>query len=264
MTVYFPSGNYYFASNGSQRIGNHCIKMRSGVNIVGDGESTVLMPVGTSDGGIDMFYFNDYIDNLGPNYLENCKFENFVIDAINTSCEHYSTAGKGFMFNLFKNCHWDSVIVKNTDATGFGVDCPIDSSMINCTAIGCGKAATITNEGASGFGIGFGYSENESMLISNCISDGNTKFGFFFEHQGRFNKNLYNSTISKGFIVENCKASYNLYNFGGINAFDLIYQNCNSICAIDYGFYFINSQDFKIINCYDNECEAEIYSTNII
>ena len=156
--MYIPAGEYEFAENGKQKIGSHCIKMRSGVSIVGDGEKTVLKPVGSSYYGMDMFYFNDYIDKGEALYLENCRFENFVIDGSETSCRVYTSAGKGFMFNLFKNCHFKNVTVKNTDATGFGVDCPVESTITGCTAIGCGKAATQENSGASGFGIGFGCS----------------------------------------------------------------------------------------------------------
>ena len=47
-TVYIPAGEYQFAANGSQTIGSHCIKMRSDVSIIGDGEETVLKPVGRS------------------------------------------------------------------------------------------------------------------------------------------------------------------------------------------------------------------------
>ncbi len=236
-TVYIPCGEYEFADNASQTIGSHCIKMRSGVSIVGEGDATVLMPIGNSSHGLDMFYFNDYLDTGVPNYLENCSFSDFVIDATETSCRVYTSAGKGFMFNLFKNCHFKNVTVKNTDATGFGIDCPIDSSIINCTATGCGKAATDESSGASGFGIGYGYSENEGLLIRNCIAKDNKKFGVFFEHQGRFNDEMYSATDVVGFVVKDCVAKDNLYNFGGICATGIDYDRCLSIGAVVAGFY---------------------------
>ena len=186
-TIFIPAGEYAFSENGTQTIGSHCIKMKSNVHIIGEGEDTVLTPIGASNYGLDMFYFNDYLDFGVANYLENCRFENFTIDAIATSCNVYTSAGKGFMFNLFQNCHWENVTVKNTDATGFGVDCPLDSSIQDCIAIGCGKAATEQNGGASGFGIGFGYANGENIRIKNCQSLDNKKFGFFF-----FYKNVYN------------------------------------------------------------------------
>ncbi len=255
--IYIPNGEYLFAENGRQTIGSHCIKMRSNVKIVGDGESTILRPVGESDYGLDMFYFNDYLDTGDATYLENCTFEDFVIDARDTSCHVYTSAGKGFMFNLFKNCHWSGVTVKNTDATGFGVDCPINGSITDCVAIGCGKAASEDNGGASGFGIGFGYCAEESITISDCKSLDNKKFGFFLEHQGRFSDERYSAEDSRLFRVTDCTASGNLYNFGGICAMNTVYEGCSSFGARKFGFYFENSTDSAVKNCRsENEREA--------
>ena len=250
--IYIPSGEYIFSEIGQQKIGSHCINMKSNVSIIGDGSKTVLKPVGESEEGLDMFYFNEYGNTGIPTYLMNCNFENFVIDADGTSCKSYTTAGKGFMFNLFRNCHWRNVIVMNTDATGFGVDCPIDSSIVNCTAIGCGKAATTTSHGASGFGIGFGYSENESMIIDNCSSYGNTKFGFFFEHQGRFGSDMYLADGATAFIITNCTAANNYYNFGGMYAMDTKYKNCISKESVQQGYFFEKSARCEVVDCTDD------------
>ena len=247
-TIYIPSGEYKFAETGQQSIGSYCIKMRSHVNIVGDGDSTVLLPVGNSNYGLDMFYFNELLDNGSATYLQHCTFKNFVIDASGTSSNKYTSAGKGFMFNLCKECHWKNIIVKNTDGTGFGMDCPINCTIKNCKAINCGKAATRESNGASGFGIGFGYDNKESIQITNCVSMGNKKFGFFFEHQGRFNSNLYQASSTKGFLVNNCEADDNYYNFGGIVAMNVTYNNCTSKNYIKDDFYFENSTNCVTIN----------------
>ena len=247
--IYIPAGEYEFAENGRQTIGSHCVKMRSNVTIVGDGERTVLKPIGNSPCGLDMFYFNDYLDHGEPVYLENCRFEAFVIDGAGTSCETYTSAGKGFMFNLFRNCHWRGVTVRNTDATGFGVDCPIDSSILECTAIGCGKAATTESGGASGFGIGYGYSARESIVMMDCRAEGNRKFGFFFEHQGRFNSEMYRADGAAGFVVTDCTAKGNLYNYGGIVASNGVYENCVSSEPVCAGFCFEDCAAFEIRNC---------------
>lgn len=237
-TVYIPEGEYVFAENGSQTIGTHCIKLRSNVSIVGDGEKTVLKPTGASKNGMDMFYFNDYLDSGKPAYLENCRFENFVINASETSCEIYTSAGKGFMINLFRNCHWHNVTVMYTDATGFGMDCPIDSTITNCTAVGCGKAATHNDPGASGFGIGYGYATGECITISNCKAVGNKKYGFFFEHQGRFDPVRYPLSNQGDFWVTQSTAEGNLYNFGGILAENVRYSGCLSGYAQKMDVYF--------------------------
>lgn len=248
-TVYIPAGEYAFAANGTQTIGAHCIKMRSNVSIVGDGASTILKPVGDSVYGLDMFYFNDYLDTGNASYLKNCRFESFVIDAIDTSCTYYTSAGKGFMFNLFENCHWKNVTVQNTDATGFGVDCPVNSTIIGCSAVACGKAATKESTGASGFGIGFGYSENESLLITDCKAERNRKFGFFFEHQGRFNDKKYNAIPKDLFRVTNCEAGENLFGFGGVCTVNTVYENCVAENSLRYGFIFKDSKNSEAIGC---------------
>lgn len=249
-TIYIPSGEYCFGSLGDLYLGSRCIKMRSNITIKGSGD-TVLMPVGETEGGLNMFYFNDLVDIGEPIYLENCRFENFTIDGANAHGRTYTSAGKGFMFNLYKNCHWDSVVVKNTDGTGFGMDCPIDCTITNCVAINCGKAATRDDGGASGFGIGFGYADNENMIITDCYATGNMKFGFFFEHQGIYNTKLYQAATSRDFIVSNCKADNNYYNFGGITAMNVTYENCVSTNYIKESFYFENSINCQIVNCYE-------------
>lgn len=247
-TIYIPAGEYLFCEIGKQAIGSHCVKMASNVSIRGHGEDTVLKPTGASKAGLDMFYFNNLLDKQEPLYLENCSFSDFVIDGMGTSCETYTSAGKGFMINLFKNCNWKNVIVKNTDATGFGVDCPIGGKMVGCIAIGCGKAATTENSGASGFGIGFGYSEEEYFTISECEAYGNKKFGFFYEHQGRFSK-LYPAQYAKGLEVKDCWAEDNFHNFGGLLTMDTTFENCVSKNALDCGYYLENSKNCRIFNC---------------
>lgn len=230
-TVYIPSGTYYFASQGLNRRGNeeYVCMPKDNVTVMGAGEETVLKPVGRSSGGLDMFYFNEYADSgfTNPKYLVNADFRDFTIDSELTNADHYTSAGKGFMINLYKDCDWYNVTVKNTDGTGFGMDCPINCTIINCKAYNCGKRATTANVGASGFGIGTGYCEEETILIDNCYAEGNKKFGVFFEHQGRFcGGRHYTAKGMEGFVVQNCTAKNNYIDFGGELAVDVSFKNC--------------------------------------
>lgn len=243
-TVIIPAGTFYFRPSGKV-IGNngdykseYIIKCKNNVLVEGNGTNeitgTILKPYAKDNCvSVDMFYYNEYDDTNGVNaiFLKNADFRNFVIDSNETNIKDtnkYNARGKGFFLNLFENCDWDNVVVKNTDGTGFGMDCPINSTIKNCTAINCGKAATEDLGGASGFGIGTGYCNEESIHISNCTSIGNKKFGFFFEHQVRFNPGLYNAEKSESLVVSNCSASGNLYDFGGIRANDVTFENCVS------------------------------------
>lgn len=250
--IFIPAGTYAFGALADNTIGERCVKIKSNVSITGAGSNTVLKPEGQTAQGLDMFYFNDYADTGSPVYLENCRFENFVIDSENTSCVTYTSAGKGFMINLFRNCHWRNVTVKNTDGTGFGVDCPIDSSITNCTAENCGKAALPADPGGSGFGIGFGYSVDENLFLSGCLAVENHRFGFFFEHQRRFNSGMYQAANNKGFLITDCIAYHNYYNFGCQQGVGVQYKNCYSNYASYHGYYIENSNNCNIIGCYSN------------
>lgn len=237
--IRIPKGVYYFLSGGINSAGNenYVIKLRSNVSIVGagtleEGEYTLLKPYadeGTIKFGLDMFYWNELVDSsfTNPLYLEDVNFSDFIVDGEDVRGQYYNTSGKGFMINLCRDCDWKNVVVRNTDATGFGMDNMINSTIVDCVAINCGKNADTYSNGASGFGIGTGYSDEESVYIKNCKSIGNTKYGFFFEHQGIFNAS-YQALKSEGFVVVDSYASGNLYNFGGERANDVVYVNCKS------------------------------------
>lgn len=240
--IKLPAGTFYFSSGGENIRGveNYVVKLNSNVHIEGAGinestedEYTILKPYakeGTIKYGLDMFYWNEYADSnfQNPEYIENISFSNFIIDGEDVRGNIYNSSGKGFMINLCRNCSWDKMIVRNTDGTGFGMDNVINGTITNSIAINCGKNATVNSTGASGFGIGTGYSEEESMYIENCKSIGNTKYGFFFENQNRFGFDRYNATEAAGFVVVDSYATGNLYNFGGERANDVVYINCNS------------------------------------
>lgn len=294
-TVTIPKGNFYFKPRKHSRnfdepdtvltitdknyIEYHIVQCQDNVTVEGtlkaDGSlGTMLFPVGNTPVPIDMFFFAELFEKPNrstPDYLKNNHFRNFCIDGAYTyNYGYYNTKGKGFYFCLFRDCSWDNVTVMNTDGTGFGVDCPINSKITNCTAIACGKQASIESAGASGFGIGFGYSDDESMVIENCLSLSNRKFGFFFEHQGRFT-NDFQATKSLGFEVRNCTARGNLYDLGGEMCRDLTYIDCvseelydtdpNPLGSVNQRAYYYgnNSKDYRM---YENGKEIKVWVAN--
>ena len=235
--IYLPMGTFYFAQGGKYARSSesgYVIMCRNNVKLIGEGMgNTILKPKGTEVHGIDMFYFNDYEDKKVANYLVDADFERFTVDGKEAdNSGSYDSVGKGFMINLLKDCDWNNVRVINTIGSGFGVDCPIDCTFTDCIAEKCGTKADWSGHGGSGFGIGTGYSPDESITIKNCKSSYNQKFGFFFEHQSRFNPEYpdkYKAESGKYFKVINCEATDNLFNFGGLLANDVTYTECKSI-----------------------------------
>ena len=252
--VHIPAGTYYFGESSQSSSEAFVILCKNNVTIEGENSATVLKPYGQTQSGLTMFYFNEYGDSNGRNatYLENADFRSFTIDGSDTSCNTYTTAGKGFKLNLLRNCDWENVMVMYTDATGFGIECPINCTVVNCTAIGCGKAATTSQHGASGFGIGTGYSIDESILIEGCAARDNKKYGIFFEHQGRYDSSLYSARNASGFTVRNCEASRNMFDFGGEYANNVIYENCTSSgdsSTSGYIQFDAKSRFINVVNC---------------
>lgn len=252
-SVHLGPGTFYFAWTKATDEGNCVVEMRDNVEVRGSGkDATILKPLGRyamtgeAPHGIDMFYYDGFDDRR---YLDNASFYDFTIDGESTqgSLRGYNASGKGFFFKLFRGCTWERVEVRNTDGTGFGADYPVDCVMRDCSAIGCGKNATEDSYGASGFGVGVGFSEDESMVIENCTSSANTKFGFFFEHQSLYRLNGVGARRAKGFHVTNCTAWGNLINFGGNRAYDVVYDHCVSDqpkksddeLYTDYAFTFV-------------------------
>lgn len=263
-TLYFPPGTFKFGATAANYSGDRCIKLKSNVSIIGSGPDTILQPTGTSSDGLDMFHFNDLIDieSNPANYLENCIFADFVVDGVNQSTKNYTSAGKAFMVNLMRNCHWIRVMSRNIDATGFGMDCPIMCSMHDCVAENCGKAATNTSPGGAGIGIGFGFAENaESILITGCECHDNKTFGLFFEHQRRFSTfgHLYKATATLGLISDNNIAYNNYNNFGCIQGLGVQFTNCISHKAKNHGYLLQNSEQCRISTCYSNSETATSY-----
>ena len=237
-TVRIPAGSFRFAAGGAYDEGHYAIEARDNVSIVGAGEDrTALLPSGTfADSGsfrhgVDMFWYDG---TETKTFLVNADFADFTVDGKETrgSAEAYNASGKGFFFKLFRDCDWRNVVVKNTDGTGFGVDYPVNSTLVGCTAIACGKNANADSFGASGFGIGVGYSSEEGILIEGCESRDNTKYGYFFEHQTLY-RDEPRARESQGFTVRDCVASGNLYNFGGNRAYDVSYESCVSAVSED-------------------------------
>ena len=285
-SIFIPNGQYYFNAiydkttgkyqnlvvNGGVSGEYYAIKCKDNVEIIGESEKgTILLPIGHYGSGIEMFFFKDYNTekHISNSYLINADFRNFTIDEINVTIDEYSTAGKGFCIVVCKYCDLENITVKNTNGTGIGLDCAVNSTIKNCTAINCGRSVKDeTYGGGSGFGIGTGYSNDEHIVIENCYAEGNGKFGYFFEHQTRFDvePGLFNATENRGVIVRNCTSKGNMYNYGGLRANDVIYENC-----ISYGesklseLYFsencrrINLNNMKLSEKFDDVTNPSDY-----
>ena len=177
-----------------------------------------------------MFLFDSRASNNSR--LTNSDFRDFRIDGINAKhTGKFQAQGKGFAFDIVRDCDWYNVEVQNTNGTGFGMDELINSSVKNCSANACGNYGLDKPEneqpqvGASGFGIGYGYTADESISITYCLATNNKRFGIFFECQARFKPDRFKYTVVEKLEASNNICAGNTYNMGGECCFNSKFIN---------------------------------------
>lgn len=157
---------------------------RSGASLLGAGqEATVFLPMGY----LPAFQYRGKPTEPSPEiYLENIQFFDFSIDGENQQLHPvngYIPDIKGIFLQYYRNAVFDRITIRNTGATGFGMDMHDRVSIFRCLAENCGRLATVGALGASGFGIGTSFLSSEPFFASQLIGRNNTNFGIFFEPQ---------------------------------------------------------------------------------
>ncbi|HHT0275191.1 TPA: right-handed parallel beta-helix repeat-containing protein [Klebsiella oxytoca] len=157
---------------------------RSGVSLLGAGENaTVFLPMGY----LPAFQYRGKPTEASPEiYLENIQFFNFSIDGENQQLHPvngYIPDIKGIFLQYYRNAVFDRITIRNTGATGFGMDMHDRASIFRCMTENCGRLATVGALGASGFGIGTSFLSSEPFFASQLIGRNNKNFGIFFEPQ---------------------------------------------------------------------------------
>ena len=157
---------------------------RSGVSLLGAGqEATVFYPMGY----LPAFQYRGKPTEASPEiYLENIQFFDFTIDGENQQLHPvngYIPDIKGIFLQYYRNAVFDRITIRNTGATGFGMDMHDRASIFRCMTENCGRLATVGALGASGFGIGTSFLSSEPFFASQLIGRNNKNFGIFFEPQ---------------------------------------------------------------------------------
>ncbi|WP_447868820.1 right-handed parallel beta-helix repeat-containing protein [Rahnella aceris] len=167
--LYIPEGYFKLARP---------IIPRPNVSLVGAGQNaTVLLPFG---------YLAAITYQGAETYIENLQFSDFTIDGENQQLHPvngYIPDIKGIYLQYYRNTIFDRLTIRNTGATGLGVDMPDRVSMTRCLVENCGRLATVGALGASGFGLGTSFLSSEPLFASQLIGRNNKNFGIFFEPQ---------------------------------------------------------------------------------
>ncbi len=200
-TVYLPRGRYVLKSY---------IAWESNVSLIGDGVGqSILLP--TSDEAVLGFSAIEYDrDKYGTNSpITNCAFREFEIDGSGLSVSAVSPRGKGIFLIGVKDCIFENILIRETCATGLGIDALVSVLIDKVTCINCGRTwvpqTSEQNIGCAGIGIGTNMIAGECFTISNCIVRGCGNMGIFLEDQTLAYPMREQSAIITGCIVENGK-----------------------------------------------------------
>ncbi|MFM3493912.1 right-handed parallel beta-helix repeat-containing protein, partial [Klebsiella pneumoniae subsp. ozaenae] len=157
---------------------------KSGVSLVGGGqEGTIFLPMGY----LPAFQYRGKPTEASTEvYVENIQFCDFTVDGENQQLHPergYIPDIKGIFLQYYRNAVFDRLTVRNTGATGFGVDMPDRVFVANFLVENCGRLAQVGDLGASGFGLGTSFMSSEPIFLSKIIGRGNKNYGIFFEPQ---------------------------------------------------------------------------------
>lgn len=192
--IYIPKGTYKF---------KRPVTWKSKVNLRGDGIGlTILKP--TSD--LSVFVGSDISD---------FTMKDFTIDGDEQQKNSTVAYAKGIFQTKLTNVTYRDLEIKNTSATGLGVDFFISGVIDNVRCDNCGRDGDLSAPsgaaGCSGIGIGVGgFSRgNETLTISNCHCNNCKQNGIFIEAQTGGD----GQTVS-GSVVIGCTAEGNRIGFG--------------------------------------------------
>ncbi|MDS7875112.1 right-handed parallel beta-helix repeat-containing protein [Klebsiella pasteurii] len=173
--IYLPPGVYRLSS---------FLTPAPNVSIIGAGTGkTILMPYGS----YSALQFTTSPTNLVPE-LTDFVYSDFEVDCQDQVLpdEGYLPRTKGLYFNFYRRGHLHRLRVRNSGATGIGIDFARDSAITECVVENFGRLAPSGNDnpaGASGLGLGAGGTQSEPLYVAGNFCRNGKNFGIFLEKQ---------------------------------------------------------------------------------
>ncbi|MFH3423602.1 glycosyl hydrolase family 28-related protein, partial [Klebsiella oxytoca] len=173
--IYLPPGVYRLSS---------FLTPAPNVSIIGAGTGkTILMPYGS----YSALQFTTSPTNPVPE-LTDFVYSDFEVDCQDQVLpdEGYLPRTKGLYFNFYRRGHLHRLRVRNSGATGIGIDFARDSAITECVVENFGRLAPSDNDnpaGASGLGLGAGGTQSEPLYVAGNFCRNGKNFGIFLEKQ---------------------------------------------------------------------------------
>ena len=178
-TIYLPKGVYMLDSP---------ILWLSNVSLRGEGMGITVLKTRQAAGVGEGFAAIRGLTFAEDAPCVNCSFEQFTIDGSEMNITNYTSWPKGINIHFMDKSVFRDIEIRNTCATGLGVDHLRNSVVDHVVCINCGRSwsgnGVEQNVGGAGIGIGTNRMNGESLIIQNCIVDGCGNYGIFLEKQG--------------------------------------------------------------------------------
>jgi hypothetical protein len=209
------------------------------VGITGAGRNqTFLLPYGA----ITAIAFNQINDTL-PAAID-CHFSDFTIDLKNATLGPAGASRKGFIGRGWFDCTFTRLRVRNSPATAYGVDFPVRCTFTACSAVttSTGVNGTLDMSAGpiaaaqffSGFGLGFGVFDNESVTFDGCEATDCYRGGFFFE---AFEASAGNTKRTAVIKMVGCRSWNNRIGVCNVGASGVSATNCEITDNTVAGYY---------------------------
>lgn len=172
--IRIPRGNYNVANS---------IILKSDVSIIGESVfDTILTALNKNENNssfiLSVFY---RVESERNTPLNNIRISDMTIDRANT--ETYNVGSKAFYAQNCTNSVFENLRIYNTPGTGFGIDYLKNVVIKNVYCYNCGRGWESIGKGCSGIGIGTGFYDDESFIITDCICENCGQAGIFLEVQ---------------------------------------------------------------------------------
>lgn len=221
-----PLGGDLFIRDGNYTT-DASIFMRSKVRAWATGWGAVIGGSGTT-----AYSIFSYENTDANNPITDFQLLNLKIDGSGVNPAVYSTSTKGVFAKFMKRCYFQKLYVKDTGASGLGVDFLVDSWITDCLIENAGRLVVDpdTDQGGSGIGIGTGGYTVENLVVAHNTARDCGKYGIFFEAQ--------NSTVNAKKMFCHSNYSYNnRYGLGNRGVSDIDFSNNWSWSNDVHGFF---------------------------
>ena len=247
-TINIPNGEYIVQA---------LITMVSGVSIKGEDKHKTILKASAKNRYNNDFKQSVFYISVATDYvLEDVEYSNFTVDRTNSENISYTVDTKAFYAQKCKNSHFHDLRILNVPATGFGIDYLQNVVIENVYCYNCGYGWDTILKGCSGIGIGTGYYDDESFIITDCIVDTCGQAGIFIEKQPSQEEvkpigsnQIVDSNVCKnsqygillsngsGVVVSNNIVTGNTYGIAFRSGQDKINVTGNNMYLNTYGFY---------------------------